>query len=187
MLTAEEKEKILEPFLQKLQDELSKILGVSVAVCKVVDKEGKICFRLTQLPSTCQMIMATEKGMRGCNTSCQACNELVKEKGEALLVQCHVGFLGFYFPIFIEGERVGAITGCAGLIPQTISLEELREKYQKIAQDYNLEDKEKFLEEILTNTQVVSKEKIDQNLSLLKKVVEEIIETYKEELKSVLI
>lgn len=179
-------EKLLQPFLQKLQDELAKIIGTTVAVCKVVNKEGQICFRLLGLPKACQMVMATEKGMAGCNASCESCNALVKEKEEALLVQCHIGFLGFYFPIFIEGQKLGAVTGCAGLIPEKMIEAELKDKYQSIAENYGIKDKEEFTEEVLKNTKTVAKEDMDRNLSLLKNVVEEVIGVYETELKMAL-
>jgi ligand-binding sensor protein len=185
-MTQEETKELLQPFLQRLQDQLSKIIGVTVAVCKVINKDGEICFRLTKLPKACQMIMETEKGMAGCNSSCRACNMLVKEKEEAMLVQCHIGFLGFYFPIFVEGQKIGAITGCAGLIPEEISQEGIKEKYLKIAEDYGVQDKESFIQEIMSGVKVIPKERMNENLFLLRKVVEEVIGVYKQELKSAL-
>lgn len=166
ILTEDEKTQV-QGFLQKVQKDFSEILGVMVAVCKVVDAEGNVLFRLAAPPQVCNSIMQTEKGMDGCNTSCGACNSLVKSEDEGKLVQCHAGFLGFFFPIEIAGEKVGAITGCAGLIPDDISEEEMKEKYAQLAEDYGIADKDAFVSDLSANVKRVPMAKMNESLDLL--------------------
>lgn len=166
VLNEEEKTQMQE-FLQKVQKDFSEILGVMVAVCKVVDAEGNVLLRLATPPQVCNAIMQTAKGMEGCNTSCGACNSLTKTENEGKLVQCHAGFLGFFFPIKIAGEKVGAITGCAGLIPDDISEEEMKIKYQQLADDYAIADKDAFISDLSANVKRVPMEKMNESLDLI--------------------
>lgn len=171
----------LNKFLEDVREKMNQIFGMTVAVCKVVDREGNVLLRLDTSPQICKMIMSSKQGMDGCNASCGAANALVKEKDEPVFITCHVGFMGFYFPIVIEDEKMGGITGCLAMVPE-ISEEEIKERCEDLARKYNLDSKE-FESVFRQDFQSVSSDEKERYLQLLKKTLQEVFDVYQVELK----
>lgn len=124
---------------------MNKIFKMEVAVCKVVDKEGNVLLRLENPPNICKLIMSSKKGMEGCNFSCGATNALVKEKDKPVFITCHAGFVGFYFPIIIDNQKMGGITGCLAMIAGVSEKEidkEISKRCQTLAEKYELNKEE---------------------------------------------
>jgi ligand-binding sensor protein len=171
----------LNKFLGEAQEKMCQIFGMKVSVCKVVDKEGNILLRLDTLPEICKMIMETKEGMAGCNASCGATNALVKEKDAPVFITCHAGFMGFYFPIVIEGEKLGGITGCLAMVPE-FSEEKIKERCEELAKKYGLD--EKRLERVFRQDfKAVSAREKENYLNLLKNTLQEVFDAYGIELK----
>jgi len=171
----------LNKFLKNVQEKMNGIFGMAVAVCKVVDKEGNVLLRLDTPSEICKMLMGTKEGMAGCNASCGAANALVKEKDAPVFITCHAGFMGFYFPIVIEDEKLGGITGCLAMVPE-LSEEEIKERCEELAKKYSLD--ERRLEGVFRQDfKAVSASEKENYLKLLKNTLQEVFEVYKIELK----
>lgn len=177
-------EEFLNKFLGDVREKMNQIFGMAVSVCKVVDKEGNILLRLDTLPETCKMIMETKAGMDGCNASCGATNALVKEKDKPVFITCHAGFVGFYFPIVVEGEKLGGITGCLAMMPEA-SEEKIKRNCEDLAKKCGLDEK-KFEMVFRKDFKLVSAKEKEDYLKLLKNTLQEVFNVYQAELKEFL-
>jgi len=178
-------EEFLKKFLETVQGELNKIFEMPIAVCKIVDLNGNVLFRLDTPPEVCKIMMSSEKGMAGCLASCGGANALVKEKDEAVLITCHAGFVGFYFPIVIEDKKLGGITGCLAMISEAIDEETAKEKYRELARNYDLES-ESLIKTVSAEFKTVTEKEKEKLLTLLKNTLAEIFKIYEIELKEAL-
>jgi len=174
-------EEFLNKFLGDVREKMNQIFGMAVAVCKVVDKGGNVLLKLATPPETCKMLMETKAGMDGCNASCGAANALVKKKDKPVFITCHAGFMGFYFPIVVEGEKLGGITGCLAMVPEA-SEEEIKGKCEDLAKKCGL-DEEKFEMVFRKDFKLVSAKEKENYLKLLKNTLQEVFNIYQVELK----
>lgn len=145
-------------FLQKLQDNFAKTMGVASLT---VDDKGPIT-KPSNFTNFCtNFIRASELGSKKCNECDIQGGKLAIEKGEPVIYTCHTGLTHFVVPIIVAGKHLASILG------GQISLETPDEKHFKtIAKELGITDDDKYLK-ALGEIQVVSEEKIKTAAKLL--------------------
>lgn len=164
-----------EPFvkiLQQTQDEFAAILD---AIVVTTDTEGNLITEMSGIPKACKIIRETEEGLKGCQESYAAAVGLFGKRDEPYIGPCHAGFTSLWIPLHVKGKIVGSITGCGGL-PADKTDEEITEEYGKFADQFGIEDKEKFIESVINKKRITSEEEIKRRISLMSVVVSALIE-----------
>ena len=93
--------------LQRMQDTVSSVLGVSTGIS---DENG---VALTKHISNCEFCYKYTKGSEEGLKRCQQCDRqgaaLAMENGGIMLYTCHAGLSDYAIPIIVEGQFLGCI------------------------------------------------------------------------------
>lgn len=152
-------------FLQELQDDFAKTLGVASLT---VDNNGPIT-KPSNFTNFCtRHIRANELGAQRCNKCDIEGGELAIKKGEPLIYKCHTGLTHFVIPIIIKGKHVASILG------GQIATEKLDEEhFKKIAKELGIKKEHEYLKD-LKKIKIVPEEKIKSAVKLLSLVANSI-------------
>jgi ligand-binding sensor protein len=119
----------------------------------------------------CKLIMGTKKGKEKCGEAYKTPLSLVSTKKEPAFLDCYAGDAAVWVAIKDKGEIVGSITGCGGRYDRGEGNEELREKFSKLADDLEIEDKEDFLKAAVDEISPVTEEEMKKRAERLAKLV----------------
>lgn len=154
--------------LQELQDDFAESMGAQIVT---TDKEGNLVTKMSGAQRVCQLIMGTAKGKERCEECYKTALGLVKTQKEPAFMDCHAGYASLWVPIELNGQIVGSITGCGGRYDRGESREELIEKFSKLADDLDVQDKEDFLKAAVDEIKPVSQEEMKERATKLAKLV----------------
>lgn len=159
--------------LQRLQDNFADAVGAQIVT---TDSEGKLITEMSGKQRACGIIQKTEKGKKMCTDCYKTALGLVKDQEEAVFMDCPAGFASLWVPIRTsEGKIVGAITGCGGRYDRGESKEELKERYNKLADDLELTEevhsREDFLKAAVDEVKEITEEEMEKRAKRLAKLV----------------
>jgi len=159
--------------LQRLQDNFADAVGAQIVT---TDSEGGLITEMSGQQRACQIIQKTEKGKEECTNCYKTAVSLVKDKKEPIFMDCHAGFASLWVPIKTrEGRIVGSITGCGGRYDRGEDREEVKEKFNKLADDIGLTDKvhdrDDFLKDAVDEVNLITEEEMEKRATRLAKLV----------------
>ncbi len=154
--------------VQKLQDDFAESVGAQIVM---TDRNGDLITKMSGAQRVCQLIQSKEKGKKECEICYHSALSLIKTQKKALFIDCWAGYASLWVPIKVKDQIVGSITGCGGRYEKGQTEEELREKYSKLADDLNIEDKDDFVKAAVNEVKVITEEEMKKRAERLAKLV----------------
>jgi ligand-binding sensor protein len=149
--------------LQNIQDEFSDMMG---SIIVTTDRKGELITKMSGLPKACQIIRGTKKGLESCDRCYHSALALAGKEKNTVIMECPFGFVALYVPIIIDGKAVGSVTGCGGMFAGK-GEDETRERYLKYADDLGIQDKDGFVEVVLKESKVASRDEIERRTKVI--------------------
>lgn len=154
-------------FLQELQDNFAKTLGVASIT---VDLKGPVTKPSNFTDFCMEHTRKSELGYKRCNQCDINCGKTAAEKGQAIIYDCHAGLTDFAVPIIVNNKQIGSILG-----GQVLTQEPDEEKFRALARELGIDEQEYI--KALRKIKVVPKEKVEAAAQILFLVANAISET----------
>ncbi len=87
------------------------LAGVVIALVEPDEKAEKVYFTREMMCPVCQIIKASEMGVRACDKSSRFYCALARKTRNPVHYKCHAGLVDFVVPVFVEGCHVATIEG----------------------------------------------------------------------------
>lgn len=160
--TVQLKDLIDVSFLQRLQDDFAKGIGLASVT---VDPKGVKVTNPSGYTAFCkEHVYDIEHNKKFCNVDHSKGDEDAIRAGKPVIYECHAGLISFTAPIFVEGHLLGTIVG-----GQVLAGAPEREKFIKIANTLGADEEEYF--DAIQNVRQVPYESTESAANVLFTVV----------------
>jgi ligand-binding sensor protein len=170
-------------FLEELERTLKEFALETKTQIAILDKKGDLVLEFSPNLKICQKIWGIPEGRIRCEDHFKIAHLITIKEKKPFIVKCFANFCSVWVPIIVENNVIGVIVNCGGKIKGE-SLEKLKNRIEKIAQEIGILEIESLKKEVEFFPELSIKEP-ERRIEKLKKLIEILAETTRTPLKEV--